>query len=127
MAQFHEEPTYDQTVSKAQSSKSLTEISNEPKVNPLAKNKSKKSSKNGGDSLNIEYVGQRKSSLSSEDIEVPNVMKITTSSTASNEEFDCWISDTNQRRSPEGGEDSSSMPTGHLEPIEKITEGNDKV
>lgn len=98
------------------------------KTNPLAKNKSKNGAINlatidNRDTMKIDYFGggggggTRQSSLSSDDIDVP-IVNMKTIDTGS-DEFDCWLSDTNQRRSPEGGEDSTSIPSNNQEPILK--------
>lgn len=117
VAKFHDDPFDDLSVIKnpvklqsATSGQSGVKI--EPKVNPLAKNKNK-----GFISTDLGLIlsSKRRSSNSSEDIEIPNILKTKAndniSTDLSNEEFDSWLSDTNQRRSPEGGEDEASLPS----------------
>lgn len=124
VAQFHDEPIFNDTPPPPSSSIiPITPISIAPqKTNPLAKNKSKNNMKNlidNRDTLKIDYFadGHRQSSLSSDDIDVP-IVNLKTIDTGS-DEFDCWLSDTNQRRSPEGGEDLTSPPSINREPIQK--------
>lgn len=109
VAKFHEDPFDDVTMLK----NSIPIQVAAPKVNPLAKNKNK--------SVNAPDLGQiltskRRNSMSSEDVEIPNILNTkqsndNSSDGQSNEEFDSWLSDTNQRRSPEGGEDEASLPS----------------
>lgn len=97
------------------------------RTNPLAKNKNR--STDFG-SMTSAFVNRR-SSMSSDDIEIPTVMKAPgsgdgsagvggTSGFVSNEDFDSWLSDTNQRRSPEGGEDVASLPSVDKTSIQSI-------
>ena len=70
----------------------------------------------------MEYFEDRKSSISSDDIEVPNVMKdniavADATDSIQHDNFDSWLDDTTQRRSPEGGEDNSSV-VSHSHSIE---------
>lgn len=118
VAKFHDDPFDDDVASsipKAQTTKAPSKA--EPKVNPLAK----KQNKQGIIPHDLGLVmpskqQQRRSSNSSDDIEIPYILKTKTnndnsSDGQSNEEFDSWLSDTNQRRSPEGGEDEASLPS----------------
>lgn len=122
MASFHDEPNTSD-VNSPTKSQQHTEVP--AKVNPLAKHKSKKSN----DDYQLprsNYFGtappltavHRKSSVSSDEIDVPSVMtgKIDVVSCSSADKFDSWITDTNQRRSPEGGEDLSQMACAMPEP-----------
>lgn len=85
------------------------------KVNPLARGKNKSSA---GVTQVILSMDNRRSSVSSDDIEMPVVMKTTlsvptdcpSSNGLSNEDFDSWLSDSNQRHSPDGIEDIPSLP-----------------
>lgn len=113
VAKYHDDPTNDLPTFSIKSTTIITESKHKPKVNPLAKSKSKSSNVQ----MNlIPFDGDRHSSLSSDEIDV-----LTKSSTKlsldetnqgvlSNDEFDSWLLDTNQRRSPEGGEDNGSLP-----------------
>lgn len=111
MASFHDEPT---SVLNSPT-KSLQHTDVPAKVNPLAKHKSKKSI-DDYQMPRLNYFGttesltavNRKSSVSSDEIDVPSRMTGTIDVVdVSSDKFDSWISDTNQRRSPEGGEDLS--------------------
>lgn len=118
VARYHEDPgecdlriSTAVTLSNAQTTTTLPK-----KVNPLARGKHKSS---GGSTQVVISLETRRTSLSSDDIEMPVVMK-TQRSTAgdnsssnglSNEEFDSWLSDSNQRRSPDGIEDIASLPS----------------
>lgn len=105
MAQFHEEPA-DEPIVARMSPATATSIIVQ-KTNPLAKgSKSKIANRltDNRDTLKIDYMARRQSSVSSDDIDVPIVSKAMANGS---DEFDCWLSDTNQRRSPEGGEDSA--------------------
>lgn len=89
------------------------------KVNPLAKGKNKSLN---SIQLHLSMTPHR-TSISSDDIEIGASLKVSgsngdgqSSSGISNEEFDSWLLDTNQRRSPEGGEDITMLPN-----IDKIT------
>lgn len=120
VAKYHDEPgeddlpiSSDVTPSNAQPS---TTTSLPTKVNPLARGKHKSSS---GSTQVILSVETRRTSLSSDDIEMPVVMKShptgacdnNSSNGLSNEEFDSWLSDSNQRRSPDGIEDIAPLPS----------------
>lgn len=118
VAKFHDDPFDDVSISKI-SLKSQTLSGNsiaaksEPKVNPLAKNKNKGLIPHD---LGLIPTSKRRSSNSSDDTEIPHILKTKTNDNnslddQSNEEFDSWLSDTNQRRSPEGGEDETSLPS----------------
>lgn len=121
MASFHDEPNTSDVNSP---SKSQQHPEVPAKVNPLAKHKSKKSI----DDYQVprsNYLGKpqsltsahRKSSVSSDEIDVPSGMiDAADVSCSSADKFDNWISDTNQRRSPEGGEDLSQMACAMPEP-----------
>lgn len=124
VAKYHDEPGEDDlpmpisstinfTPSNAQST-TMTTLPSQ-KVNPLARGKHK--SIVGSVMLSTE---NRRTSLSSDDIDMPVVMKTVqqsfvgdsnSSAGLSNDEFDCWLSDTNLRHSPEGGEDTASLPS----------------
>lgn len=86
-----------------------------PRINPLAKNKNKNLNSSLLSNAQKSFPPKRRTSLSSEDIEMPAVMKsYDNQSSASNDDFDSWLSDTNDtkiRRSPEGGEDDASLPS----------------
>lgn len=87
VAKFHDDPSDDLA------SLNLQQLPkpnvNAPKVNPLARNKTK-----------------RQNSLSSEDTELPSILKDSldfgNASGSSKKEFDSWLSDSIYRRSPEG-------------------------
>lgn len=93
-----------------------------PKVNPLAKTKHR----NENTTKSIDYFVERKISISSDEIDVPNVanknanVDVDDVLELTDDKFDTWISDTNQRRSPEGGEDFSAQPSGGVDQPEKI-------
>lgn len=126
VAKFHEDPFDDfltkghnnsqQTVATAATSNA--QIKSEPKINPLAKNKNKSSAAMVPDLSVIltPTLKRRSSNSSSEDIEIPHILKTKATSDShgsdgqSNEEFD-WLSDSNQRHSPDGGEDEASLPS----------------
>lgn len=97
------------------------------KINPLAKNKSKSQTDGYGHHSNYfndpSPLNERKSSMSSDEIDVPPVMPtdvdtppIAAGDGFSMDQLDSWITDTNQRRSPEGGEDLSPIASGAPEP-----------
>lgn len=117
VAKFHEDP-FDDFVAKGHGSQTAATANaqkSEPKVNPLAKNKSKSSAMVPDLSVILTPTSKRRSSNSSDDIEIPHILKTkATDSHASdgqsNEEFD-WLSDSNQRHSPDGGEDEASLPS----------------
>lgn len=110
VAKFHEDPSDDVIIPKLNDNQSANTqpIQTVPKVNPLAKNKIKIN-----DFANIStIITARKTSISSDDIEMPVISKTNDNygtDIASNEEFDSWLSDPNQRRSPEGGEDVTTI------------------
>lgn len=116
MTSFHDEPT---TSDFGSPTKQRQHTEAPVKVNPLAKHKSKKSTDDYPlQKLNYfgasDNVAHRKSSVSSDEINVRSVMNdmvdvATNASSSSADKFDSWVSDTNQRRSPEGGEDLSSQ------------------
>lgn len=117
VAKFHDDPFDDLSIVK-NSSKSpnlQTMPKAEPKVNPLAKNNKSKGLIQHD--LSLVLTSKRRNSTSSDDIEIPNILKTpandhnSSNDGQSNEEFDSWLSDTNQRRSPEGGEDEASIPS----------------
>lgn len=121
VAKYHEEPGEDdfQIMTAVTSSNAQTTTTTLPtKVNPLARGKHKSSS--GGSTTQVVLsLETRRASLSSDDIEMPVVLKTqqstvgdsSSSNGLSNEEFDSWLSDSNQRRSPDGIEDISSLPS----------------
>lgn len=121
VARFHDEPSeVDSTSPVHQLKKSQPPVSAEAKVNPLAKVRSKTGAKppDANPSIRLDYYETRKSSLSSDDIEVPTVLA---SNDGPPDNFDSWLSSdemSSRRRSPEGGEDVS--PTGGAPP-EPIT------
>lgn len=120
VAQFHEEPADDPITARIPPVTVMPIIVQ--KTNPLAKGKSKIGNRrtDNRDTLKIDYLARRQSSMSSDDIDVPAVSKTMENGS---DEFDCWLSDTNQRRSPEGGEDSTTVP-GTQEPsvpLEKVS------
>lgn len=116
VAKFHDDPFDDVSIPKDQAMPSTQAPSKiEPKVNPLAKKQNK-----GLIPHDLSLVlpsSKRRNSNSSDDIEIPHILNTKTnnhdnsSDGQSNEEFDSWLSDTNQRRSPEGGEDEASLPS----------------
>lgn len=90
VAKFHDDPSDDLAALKLQHAPDPRQNNaNTPKVNPLAKNKNK-----------------RRNSLSSEDAELPSILKDSSdfgnSSGSSKKDFDSWLSDSTYRRSPEG-------------------------
>lgn len=111
VASYHEDPGDDlptPTLSVENAQKTIA-----PKVNPLSKGKNKSSAA----PLNLS-LAPRRVSVSSDDIEIAASMKASgsigdgqSSGGISNEELDSWLLDTNQRRSPEGGEDVASLPS----------------
>lgn len=91
VAKFHDDLSDDLAALKLQHAPNLKQNNaNTSKVNPLAKNRSK----------------QRRNSLSSEDAELPSILKdssdLANSSGSSKKDFDSWLSDSTYRRSPEG-------------------------
>lgn len=116
VARFHDEPSNDNCIPQEKPPPTDNNTQNPPlKTNPLAKHKHKP---NDFGIISADILTNRKSSMSSDDIEIPSVMKTPGSGDnsrgtdcPSNEEFDSWLSDTNQRRSPEGGEDIASLPS----------------
>lgn len=131
VARFHDEPQ-DEFVAASSTSKSTPsnpddKIQTPPlKTNPLAKNKNR-STDFGAIAGSF---ANRRSSMSSDDIEIPTVMKTPgtvdgicangAGGFVSNEDFDSWLSDTNQRRSPEGGEDVASLPSVDKTSIQSV-------
>lgn len=116
VANFHEEPEQSISYVKEQS------LVHQVKVNPLAKSKSKSSTQESVQNLKMNLFAERKSSVSSDEIDVPTVMKIADSA-GSNDEFDSWINGTtDRRRSPEGVEDNTTSSIGHPEPVDKIVD-----
>lgn len=113
VANFHEEP--DQSFSHVKEQSLVQQV----KVNPLAKNKAKLSAQESTQNIKMNLFGERQSSISSDEIDVPTVMKIADSA-GSNDEFDSWMNGTVERRrvDPEGGEDNASLSTGP-EPMDK--------
>lgn len=115
VANFHEEPGADQSFSHTKEQSLVQQV----KVNPLAKNKSKFSTENTVQNVKMNLFGERQSSISSDEIDVPTVMKIADSA-GSNDEFDSWMNGTtDRRRSPEGGEDNTISSVGP-EPMDKL-------
>lgn len=112
VAKFHEDPFDDLCISKNPVKAQAAGAQNLPqKVNPLAKNRSKGLIPND---LGLVLTPKRRNSTSSDDTEIPTILKTKAndhSSDQSNEEFDSWLADTNHRRSPEGGEDETSLPS----------------
>lgn len=112
VAQFHEDPGDFVSQNTLECSEAKTQSNNEhrtiTKVNPLAKNKNKNTL-----STDFGSVLMRRNSLSSEDSEIPNILKassdINSTGGLSNVDCDSWLSDTNERRSPEGGEDEATI------------------
>ncbi|CAD7088511.1 unnamed protein product [Hermetia illucens] len=90
------------------------------KENPLAKHR-KSTDFTKSEALTSSI---RKSSISSEEIPVAS----TTIDSAYGDEFDGWLADNSIRRSPEGGEDTSSMPSivQDAEPKLKSDSGSEK-
>lgn len=123
VARFHDEPA-DDFVAQHKASNQEKHQQKQLKTNPLSKSKNKSADFSG---ISEGSLSNRKSSVSSDDIEIPTVMKIPNSADnssgtgcGSNEEFDSWLSDTNQRRSPEGGEDITSLPSADKTSIVSI-------
>lgn len=113
VAKFHEDPFDDFSINVETDTNKPIAQKSEPKVNPLAKSKNKIQH---APDLSVILTWNRRSSNSSDDIEIPNILnaKINenhSSDGQSNEEFDGWLSDSNQRRSPEGGEDETCLPS----------------
>lgn len=140
VAKFHDDPFDDfakghSAQTAATVNAQLAHIKSEPKINPLAKNKSKSSPMVPDLSviLTPTSTSKRRSSNSSDDIEIPHILKTKASDShasdgQSNEEFD-WLSDSNQRHSPDGGEDEASLPsidkTGRNSTLAAISIEND--
>lgn len=76
--------------------------------NPLAKQKA-----NDWALSDLGVAPIRRNSLSSDDVEIPTILKVSndghSNDGVSTEDYDSWLSDTNQRRSPEGGEDEATI------------------
>lgn len=103
VAKFHDDISDDLAALKLQHAPNQKpNNTNTPKLNPLAKNKSK-----------------RRNSLSSEDAELPSILKDSSdfgnSSGSSKKDFDSWLSDSTYRRSPEGIEAPSIDKSVSLE------------
>lgn len=116
VANFHEEPSVEQSLSHVKELPPVDQV----KVNPLAKNKSK-STQESAQNIKMNLFGERQSSISSDEIDVPAVMKVADSA-GSNDEFDSWMngsSSIDRRRSPEGGEDTTISSVGP-EPIDNM-------
>lgn len=118
VAKFHEDP-FDDLLTKGHHNPVTMVTPNaqksEPKINPLAKNKNKSPIVPDLSVILTPTSSKRRSSNSSEDIEIPHILKTKAadshgSDAQSNEEFD-WLSDSNQRHSPDGVEDESSLPS----------------
>lgn len=113
VAKFHEDP-FDDFVAKVHSEQTAATANaqkSEPKINPLAKNKSKSSPMVPDLSVILTPTSKRRSSNSSDDIEIPHILKTKASDASDGQsEFD-WLSDSNQRHSPDGGEDEASLPS----------------
>lgn len=115
VANFHEEPGAEQSFAHAKEQSLVHQV----KVNPLAKNKSKLSTQESAQNIKMNLFGERQSSISSDEIDVPTVMRIADSA-GSNDEFDSWMNGTvDRRRSPEGGEDNTISSAGP-EPMDKL-------
>lgn len=122
VANFHEEPGPEQSFSYTKEQSLVHQV----KVNPLAKSKSKSSTQESVQNMKMNLFGERQSSISSDEIDVPTVMKVADSA-GSNDEFDSWMNgEVDRRRSPEGGEDNTISSTGHPEPMDKSMDA-DKV
>lgn len=116
VANFHEEPSVEQSLSHVKELPPVDQV----KVNPLAKNKSK-STQESAQNIKMNLFGERQSSISSDEIDVPAVMKVADSA-GSNDEFDSWMNGTaDRRRSPDGVEDNSSSIVGP-EPMDKAVD-----
>lgn len=119
VANFHEEPGAEQSFSHVHEQSLVNQV----KVNPLAKNKSKLSMQESMQNIKMNLFGERQSSISSDEIDVPTVMKIADSA-GSNDEFDSWMNGSvDRRRSPEGGEDNSILSAGPMDG-EKVSSQN---
>lgn len=119
VAKFHDDP-FDDLITKGHNPVTASNIhaqmalKSEPKINPLAKNKNKMPCVPDL-SVILTPTSKRRSSNSSEDIEIPHILKTKANDShgsdgQSNEEFD-WLSDSNQRHSPDGVEDEASLPS----------------
>lgn len=124
VARFHDEPSEADSSSPMHLAKTinkpLASTSSQPKVNPLAKTRSKTGNVQPTEvatSIRLDYFVDRKSSMSSDDIEVPTVLATNVEPT---DNFDSWLSSdemTSRRRSPEGGEDVSAMVGAQPDPL----------
>lgn len=133
VARFHDEPSELDSSSPKHLPKSSIHspgsTTAQPKVNPLAKTRSKSAAQLQTDpvtSMRLDYFVERKSSLSSDDIEVPTVLDTNVEPV---DNFDSWLSSdemTSRRRSPEGGEDVSAMVGAQPEPITGRTDSVDE-
>lgn len=122
VAKFHDDPFDDMAISiqtHSTSSSTIDLLKPEPKVNPLAKNKNK-SGIIPHDLGLVLTTTTRRNSNSSDDNEIPHILQTNTKpqidhnnsdEQLNTDDFDSWLSDTNQRRSPEGGEDEASLPS----------------
>lgn len=114
VAKFHDDFADELPIPMNPIKSSAIQQNTTPRVNPLAKGKNKNPSLLS--TVPSTIMSKRRTSLSSDDIEIPIVIKSTMTnsdnhSSGSNEEFDSWLSDTYHRRSPEGGEDDASLPS----------------
>lgn len=110
VAQFHDDPgDADTVVSATSNGGDQQSTAGTPWENPLAKPKK-------GDSMSSMMTVMTIScnSTSSDDVEIPTILNETivcpnNDDGVPNELYDSWLSDTNQRRSPEGGEDEATI------------------
>lgn len=120
VAQFHEDPT--------EFIVDIPNVPNESKqstVGPLWANPLAKQSNADWALHNLSITSLRRNSISSDDTEVPAILNEASDCSDSNigvtmGEYDRWLSDTNQRRSPEGGEDETTI-TSTDKDIDAIT------
>lgn len=109
VAQFHDDPTdFIDSVPIVPNDSAKQSIGGPLWENPLAKQKS-----NDWALSDLGVAPLRRNSLSSDDAEIPNILKVSndgqSNDAVSTEDYDSWLSDTNQRRSPEGGEDEATI------------------
>ncbi|XP_055390375.1 rab-like protein 6 [Condylostylus longicornis] len=116
VARFYDEPEDTEFESNdIQNSKSLNlppeqkSTINTTKINPLAKGKNKRLVADGGDFLKLDNL--RKNSYSSEEIPSISPDESHPNIQSYEENLDNWLTDTSIRRSPEGGEDTGSVPS----------------